>query len=347
MSASNQTLPADLLKRVSRSFYLTLRFLPGAVRPQIGLAYLLARMTDTIADTDLVPIERRLELLESLRGRIAGTNSSPLAFGDLAAQQGLPAEKVLLERAEVILRDLETCPENDRVLIRGVLNTITSGQSLDLRRFGRAGPNQVVALKNDLELSDYTYRVAGCVGEFWTKICRARLFPDDPVDENRLIQDGVQFGQGLQLVNILRDLQGDLRHGRCYLPEDRLRAINLHPKNLLEPGIEEQLRPLYDHYLKQAEAHLEAGWRYTLALPRHIRRVRLACAWPILIGLETLQLLGQNPVLQPGLRIKVSRARLRRILLRSIAWYPFRSRWERLGPPKSWPSRSKPRMNTN
>ena len=48
----------DLLKATSRSFYLTLGVLPARVRPQIGLAYLLARMADTIADTDIVPLER-------------------------------------------------------------------------------------------------------------------------------------------------------------------------------------------------------------------------------------------------------------------------------------------------
>jgi hypothetical protein len=32
----------DLLRATSRSFYLTLRGLPAAVRPQIGLACLLA-----------------------------------------------------------------------------------------------------------------------------------------------------------------------------------------------------------------------------------------------------------------------------------------------------------------
>ena len=49
----------DLLKATSRSFYLTLRVLPAAVRPQIGLAYLLARTTDTIADTELVALDSR------------------------------------------------------------------------------------------------------------------------------------------------------------------------------------------------------------------------------------------------------------------------------------------------
>jgi farnesyl-diphosphate farnesyltransferase len=332
MSASIPTLPRDLLKQVSRSFYLTLRFLPGAVRPQIGLAYLLARMTDTIADTEIVPIERRLELLESLRCRIAGGHSTSVPIGDLADQQGLPAEKVLLERSESILSALERLVEEDRSLIRQVLNTITSGQILDLKRFGTASSEKIIALQSDSELDDYTYRVAGCVGEFWTRICRARLFPNDALDEQTLIAEGIRFGKGLQMVNILRDLQGDLCHGRCYLPQDRLLALGLNPEQLREPGAEERLRPLYNEYLGQARAHLEAGWRYTLALPRHVKRVRLACAWPVLIGVETLDLLKQNPVLQPGLRVKVSRSRVRRILIRSLALYPFRSRWERLGP---------------
>ncbi|MCI0869448.1 MAG: squalene/phytoene synthase family protein, partial [Chloroflexi bacterium] len=49
-----QRLLTDLLKGVSRSFYLTLRVLPGGIREPVGLAYLLARAADTIADTTLI-----------------------------------------------------------------------------------------------------------------------------------------------------------------------------------------------------------------------------------------------------------------------------------------------------
>src|ERR1017187_8186609 len=51
---------------------------PGTASPAastsspIGLAYLLARTTDTIADTDLVALEQRLEALRQLRERIQG-----------------------------------------------------------------------------------------------------------------------------------------------------------------------------------------------------------------------------------------------------------------------------------
>jgi len=92
----------DLLKATSRSFYLTLRVLPAAVRPQIGLAYLLARTTDTIADTELVPLAQRVEALQRLRERILGQSSAPLNFGELAKQQNLSAEKLLLERSRTV-----------------------------------------------------------------------------------------------------------------------------------------------------------------------------------------------------------------------------------------------------
>src|SRR3954465_12721329 len=92
--------PNDLLKATSRSFYLTLRVLPAKIRPQIGLAYLLARTTDTIADTGLIALDKRLKTLELLRARIQGTSEAPLDFTKLAQHQGSPAERILLEKCE-------------------------------------------------------------------------------------------------------------------------------------------------------------------------------------------------------------------------------------------------------
>ena len=33
------------------------------------------------------------------------------------------------------------------------------------------------------DLDDYTYRVAGCVGEFWTRITRQHCFPDEELKQ--------------------------------------------------------------------------------------------------------------------------------------------------------------------
>ena len=319
-----------LLKDVSRSFYLTLRVLPSRVRAPIGLAYLLARTTDTIADTELVAPEQRLEALRALRERIQGRGETPLDFGALAREQGVRAEALILENCEASLAVLRSLPAADAQLVREVLDTITSGQELDLRRFAGASVRSLVALRTDEEMDDYTYRVAGCVGEFWTKMCRAHLFPRAPVDDAFLLANGVRFGKGLQLVNILRDVAADLRNGRCYLPADRLASASLKPEDLLKPANEPRLRLLYQAYLDRAEAHLLAGWAYTNALPRRCVRVRLACAWPILIGRETLNRLRGGNALDPERRIKVSRREVRQLILRSVLLYPWPGAWERM-----------------
>lgn len=331
MAELQNQLPGPLLKEVSRSFYLTLRVLPSKIRRQIGLAYLLARTTDTIADTGLVAPEKRLQALKQFRERIMGLSGAPLDFKELRDRQGSPSERILLEKCESALALLETLTPGDRQLIREVLGTITSGQELDLQRFGGASADHILALRTPEELDDYTYRVAGCVGEFWTKMCLAHLYPGKALDKSYLLTNGVRFGQGLQLVNVLRDLPTDLRNGRCYLPADQLTPRGLAPEDLLKPENEGRLRPVYDPWLERAESHLSAGWNYTNALPRGSVRVRLACAWPIQIGLETTKLLRARPVLDPAKRVKVARAEVKKLMLRSVLLYPFPA-WRRLVP---------------
>ena len=335
----------DLLKATSRSFYLTLRVLPARVRPQIGLAYLLARTTDTIADTELVPPAQRIHALQLLRERILGSRAEPGNFGELAQHQGSPAEKLLLEKTEAGLALLETLSSADLKLVRDVLTTITSGQELDLRRFApsestlqrnedkqKLGLQPIIALETEAELDDYTYRVAGCVGEFWTKICRAYLFPQARLDEKQFIMDGIRFGKGLQLVNILRDLPADLKKGRCYLPTEKLEPAHLLPETLLSPANEVKFLKLYHEYLDKAESHLRAGWTYTNTLPFGQFRVRLACAWPILMGMRTIEKLRAAGVIELQQRVKISRAEVRGILFRSLLACPLPFVWRRLFP---------------
>lgn len=331
MARAEKELLTHLLKEVSRSFYLTLRVLPKSIRPQIGLAYLLARTTDTVADTEIVPVEQRLNLLQALRERILGANSLALDFGDLARHQGTPAERVLLEKCEASLSLLQAQSAKDQKLIQDALDTITSGQELDLKRFGTAaGTPNVTALQSDAELDDYTYRVAGCVGRFWTRVCLAHQFSAGKLAEPSFEDLGVRFGKGLQLVNILRDIPADLKKGRCYIPKEKLAVAGLVPADLLRPESEPKFRPLYNQYVDLAESHLAAGWKYTNLIPFGQMRLRLACAWPILIGLKTINLLRSGNVLDPQQRIKVDRSEVKRIMFRSMVLYPFPRKWRGL-----------------
>ena len=67
----------------------------------------------------------------------------------------LPAERALLENIDASLRLLENLTDSDRRLVREVLNTITSGQELDLRRFAGASADKVISLLTDEEVENF------------------------------------------------------------------------------------------------------------------------------------------------------------------------------------------------
>jgi farnesyl-diphosphate farnesyltransferase len=158
-------------------------------------------------------------------------------------------------------------------------------------------------------------------------MCLAHFQIDPVLDRLQLIDNSIRFGKGLQLVNILRDLSADLLKGRCYIPEPALRLINLSPSDLTKPANMEKFRPLYDSCLDRAQQHLQAGWQYTNTLPFSWLRVRLACAWPVLIGLRTIAHLRRENPLDGSRRVKASRREVKSIMLRSVLTYPFRALW--------------------
>ena len=169
-NSSVDNLRGPVLRSVSRSFYLSIRLLPATLRDPIALAYLLARATDTIADTADVDAKLREESLRKLARAIQG-NATEGDILDLrhsfAPLQKNEAERSLIESLPIVLKWLDQVSEDDRADVRIVLEKINRGQSLDVQRFGQK--NGVRALSTENELDEYTYLVAGCVGEFWTR----------------------------------------------------------------------------------------------------------------------------------------------------------------------------------
>jgi farnesyl-diphosphate farnesyltransferase len=239
----------------------------------------------------------------------------------LVAADHAPGERELLVRLPEALADYRTLDAGDRGRCLAVLLTLTRAMLDALERFPAEADGRLGALETRADLDRYTYMNAGCVGEFWTDMvvahrpgCRARW--NVPLMRER----GVRFGQGLQVVNVLRDLPRDLRIGRCYLPRVELASLGVAPEELLDPKTLGRVRPLVRALVGQAAAHLREGLGYTLAIPRREARLRLACAWPLLIGLATLARLARaDDLLDPDVVVKVPRAAVRRQLAISAA----------------------------
>jgi len=117
----------------------------------------------------------------------------------------------------------------------------------------------------------------------------------------------------------LRDIPGDLRDGRCYIPEDELKAAGLTPADLLDPANEPRARAVLVPWMQVALGHFQAAEEYLLAVPRRSVRLRLACLWPLLMGLATLaRLANSGRWLDPDSTVKVSRRWVYRMMLLSL-----------------------------
>ena len=299
----------SLLERTSRSFYPTLKYLPSKIRGQIGLLYLLARVADTIADSKHGETKTLLETLKKYNHVAQGNSDELPDFSEIASIQINPSEKELLENVSDVITALSTYKEADRKLMLECLDIIVNGQVLDLERFGIAKEGgELSSLANEEELDDYTYRVAGCVGTFWSKISLLRLMSLPAHKEKIFLEKGIRFGKALQMINILRDIPEDLRFGRCYLPTKSLEARDLKPEDLLNKENFEKFRTLYDSYLDLTNTHLDEAVDYIKMLPKTQFRLKASCMLPVLIGQKTLTMLRNGNVLDAEDRIKVTRS---------------------------------------
>lgn len=286
----------QLLHGVSRSFGLSIRLLPQALREPVGLAYLLARATDTVADTPALPAARRLALLDNLARAIAAPASQAqlsLVLRDFARHIPDQNEKNLLTNMQDCLNTLALLPDSDQTVIRQVLEAIIEGQRWDLQKLD----DPECGVQTRAEVDRYTWQVAGSVGEFWTRICQLHLKHWHTSSHAELMQWGAHYGKGLQRLNILRDAHRDLLTGRCYFPSEELQPLGLDRHTLCtavrqgDRATLQRMAPLLDEWQRITEALLHDGLRYSLALRG--RRLRLASALPCLIGIRTLGLLRQ------------------------------------------------------
>ncbi len=293
-----------LLKGVSRSFYLSLRLLPRPMRRAASLGYLLARTSDTLADSVTAPLEVKLQLLEQFDRAVAAMTDAPRWPIAILNATAKPQERHLLECSGEIFTRLQNLPEAEAALVREVLKPIVSGQKLDLTHFANASREHPIALPDDAALEDYAWRVAGCVGAFWTKLGVLTLGPRfSNAAAGDLIARGIAYGKGLQLVNILRDLAADLAIGRCYLP-------------VADCGDPHELLACHARWLEQAAAWVDEGEIYAKTL--NSRRLRAATVLPALLARKTLAPLRGATWETLQTRLKIPRSAVYQSVIRTF-----------------------------
>jgi farnesyl-diphosphate farnesyltransferase len=204
---------STLLEKTSRTFALSIPFLPANLQRSVTVAYLIFRIVDTIEDEfegDIAIRAAALNAISSDASTLSGVVSEEVASLLSAMPEPKdPGYVELLRSTPAVLAEYQNLDEDSQSIISEHLARTARGMAQFLGKDLSGG--QVYDLRS------YCYIVAGIVGE----MCSALFVSHQPElasIKKELQRDSAAFGEGLQLVNIIRDAKNDLHAGRCYLP---------------------------------------------------------------------------------------------------------------------------------
>ena len=302
-SGGDLAYQARILQAVSRTYALTIPTLPDRLRPVVGNAYLLCRLTDTIEDEPgLSPAQKRV-FWERLTEVVAGRRDAA-SFGRELAAALTPAtpepERELARGASRILRVTAGLRAPQRAAIERCVRVMSRGMAEFQREPGAVG------LKDLGQLDRYCYFVAGVVGEMLVD-----LFCDysGEIEGRRreLAALAVSHAQGLQMANILKDLWDDWDNGACWLPADVFRTAGFDLASLAAgragPGFDEGLSRL----VAITRGHLSNALRFILLIPRREAGIRRHLLWAVGLAVLALRRIHRTPSFRQGRRIRLSR----------------------------------------
>jgi farnesyl-diphosphate farnesyltransferase len=210
----------QLLISTSRTFALAIPHLPEPTRREVTLSYLLFRVADTFEDAASWPRERRIEALAHFDQLLANPGREAIAAVSSRWAEEVPCEQpgyreLLAELPEVLDAFFALRTEAVALIRDHVLRT-SHGMAGFVARTTEEGE---LRLGDVPDLQAYCYVVAGLVGELLSELFLLGRPPLARV-ASELRSRSRAFGEGLQLVNIIKDSAADAKQGRRYLPPD-------------------------------------------------------------------------------------------------------------------------------
>jgi farnesyl-diphosphate farnesyltransferase len=300
-----------ILQGVSRTFALTIPVLPSPLVRVVANAYLLCRIADTIEDDKHLPYDEKRRLSERFIRVVAAGDSAESFAADLyplLSPTATDAERDLVKKTATVIRITHSFNSRQRTALERCIRIMADGMSRYQEENVRNG------LKDQEDMDNYCYFVAGVVGEMLTE-----LFCDysAEIDRHReqLMGLAVSFGQGLQMTNILKDIWDDRKRGMCWLPRDVFTKYGCDLTTIANADHDGKFQQAFGHLIGVARSHLANALQYTLLIPREEQGLRRFCLWAIGMAVLTLRKINTNRTFRSGQEVKISRSSVKATIL--------------------------------
>jgi farnesyl-diphosphate farnesyltransferase len=305
----------QILPDVSRTFAISIRFLPGDLGRAVLTAYLLCRIADTIEDDNATPPTERAELLEEFLRTLVDRDAADAFPAKSAHLKGDAAHLALMARTDLVLVTFRTLPQRTQERVAHWVREMGLGMAKFVRTYPRGIRIQTLA-----EYKEYCYYVAGTVGCMLTELWHLHASAVGKAEFEKLWVKCQAFGEALQTVNILKDIAHDAHHeNSIYIPAHDLQAQGSSHETLLSPQHLEHSHAAVQVFIELARTDLDDALEYILLIPRRAFAIRAFCILPLLFAYATLRdLSGSRAMLTPGGNVKISRREVQTLMVVGI-----------------------------
>lgn len=304
-----------ILPDVSRTFAISIRFLPGTLGSAVLTAYLLCRIADTIEDDNSTAPAKRAELLEEFLRTLTDRDAADAFPARAAGLKGDAAHLALVARTDLVLVLFRTLPQRTQDRVAHWVREMGVGMA----KFVRTYP-QGIRIQTLAEYKEYCYYVAGTVGCLLTELWHLHAPAVGKREFDRLWVKCQAFGEALQTVNILKDIAWDAQHeNSIYIPAHDLKAAGSSHETLLSPQHLEHNHKAVAHFIELARTDLDDALEYILMIPRRAFAIRAFCVLPLLFAFATLRDLSRTrAMLTVGGTVKISRREVKALMVVGI-----------------------------
>jgi len=279
-----------LLKKVSRTLYLSITILPQYLKTMLGTGYLVCRAMDTIVDSSNLTDAEKHELLDLFALSIESDKSILCPLLRKASQKlQNKDEKKLIDEYPKICDFIKKFGKDEKRVVLMLIRGVSSGMKMDIENFKEG---KISAFKTEKDLIDYCRRVGGVPGIYWHEVYN--LYAKNKLRTYNSMRLAYDIGTALQMTNILKDLSADLKQGRCYIPLEDLMKSNLIPEDLLNPDSIGKLRPILAKWIIYTVDLLDSSEKFLFSLGKSHFRLRAAIIWPVYWAMDSLYELGKN-----------------------------------------------------
>ncbi len=314
MDLTNRNWCREALPGVSRTFALGIELLREPLRDEIGCAYLICRILDTIEDTTSLPAARRADMLEEFGRTFNDPHYWSMLSADVERMFADPAldgpDHALCRNTTRVLKLFHSFRVGAQIAMRDSIIEMANGMAETVRREMRG---EGLRLQDEEDLKRYCYYVAGTVGKL---LCNEWALDRKSITlaiKAALDERAISFGLGLQVTNILKGVTDDIARGVAYVPSKLFTAAGIDLQTLIDNPNDPRGREVVAGLADMTLLWLDEALEYTLTIPAIERDIRLFCALPLVFAVRTLSLALRTTDVFSENVLKITRDEVKRI----------------------------------